>query len=49
MKPAYVKPNTCINFNMKNSKEDSKFKVGGHLRIWKYKNIFGKRLQSKLV
>ena len=36
MKPADVKPSTCIDFNKENNKEGPKFKV----RISKYKNIF---------
>ena len=36
MKPADVKPSTCIDFNKENNKEGTKFKV----RISKYKNIF---------
>ena len=44
MKPVDVKPSIYINFNMikKNNKKRPKFKVGDHLRITKYKNIFGK-------
>ena len=34
-----VKSSTYIDFNKKNNK-DRKFKVGDHLRISKYKNIF---------
>ena len=31
-----------IDFNKKNNKEGSKFKVVDHVRISKYKNIFAK-------
>ena len=30
-------------------KKDPKFEVGGHVKILKYKNIFAKRIYSKLV
>ena len=33
---------TYIDFNKKNNKEDLKFKIGDHVRISKYKNIFAK-------
>ena len=36
MKPVDIKDNTYIDFN----KQDPKFKVGNHVRIFKYKNIF---------
>ena len=38
MKPVDVNSNTYIDFN----KENPKFEVGDHVRISKYKNIFGK-------
>ena len=38
MKPIDDKGNTYINIG----KEDLKFKVGDHVRISKYKNIFAK-------
>ena len=40
MKHAGVKVNMYIDFNKRNNKEDPKFKVGGNVRISKYKNIF---------
>ena len=40
MKPIDLKDNTYINIG-KNDK-DPKFKVGDHVRISKYKNIFAK-------
>ena len=42
MKPVGVKLSTYIDFNKENNKEDPKFKVGGHIRISKFKNIFVK-------
>ena len=42
MKPIDVKDNTYIDFGKKVNDNDPKFKVGYHVRISKYKNIFGK-------
>ena len=42
MKPVYVKLNIYIDLNKENGNGDSKFKVGDHVRISKYKNIFAK-------
>ena len=42
MKPVDVNSNTYIDFNKENDKEGPKFKVGHHVRISKYKNIFAK-------
>ena len=42
MKPVDVKDNTCIDFAKKVNGRDLKFKVGDHVRIYKYKNIFAK-------
>ena len=42
MKPVNVNPSMYIDFNKENNKEGSKFKVGDHVRIPKYKNIFTK-------
>ena len=33
---------TYIDFGKKSNNKDSKFKVGNHARISKYKNIFAK-------
>ena len=41
MKPIDVKDNTYINID-KEVDNDPKFKVGNHVRISKYKNIFAK-------
>ena len=49
MKPVDVKPSTYTNFNQENNKKDPKFKVGDHVRISKYKQIFEKGLRCKLV
>ena len=42
MKPVDVKDNTYNNFKIKVNGKDPKFKVGDHLRISRYKNIFAK-------
>ena len=43
MKPVDVKDNTYIDFKKQVNDKDPKFKVGDHVRISKYKNIFAKR------
>ena len=40
MKPVDVKNNTYIGFKKEFNDKDPKFKIGDHVRIWKYKNIF---------
>ena len=42
MKPVDVKDNTYIDFKKDVNDKDPKFKVGDHVRISKYKNIFAK-------
>ena len=42
MKPADVKDNTYINADKEINNKDPKFKVGDHIRISKYRNIFAK-------
>ena len=42
MKPVDVKLSTYIDFNKGNNEKDSKFEIGNHVRILKYKNIFPK-------
>ena len=42
MKPVDVKFSTYIDFGIENNDKDPKFKVGDHVRISKYKNIFAK-------
>ena len=43
MKPIDVKGNTCVDSKKEANDKDPKFKVGDHVRISKYKNIFAKR------
>ena len=42
LKPIDVKDNTHINIDKEVNDKDHKFKVGDHVRISKYKNIFAK-------
>ena len=42
MKPADVKDNPYFDFKKEVNDKDAKFKVGDHVRISKYKNIFTK-------
>ena len=42
MKPVDIKDNIYIDFKKEVNDKDSKFKVGDHVRISKYKNIFAK-------
>ena len=42
MKPVDVKNNTYIDFKKEVNDKNPKFKVGDHVRISKYKNIFAK-------
>ena len=42
MKPIDVKDNTYINTDQEINSKDPNFKVGDHVRISKYKNIFAK-------
>ena len=42
MKPIDVKDNTYIHADQEINNKDAKFKVGNHVRISKYKNIFAK-------
>ena len=42
MKPIDVKDNTYINIGKEINDKDTKFKVGYHVKISKYKNIFAK-------
>ena len=46
MKPVDVKDNTYIDFKKEVNDKDPKFKVGDHVRISKYKNIFAKGYMS---
>ena len=42
MKPTDVTSNSYAEYNEYSNKKDPKFKVGDHVRISKYKNIFVK-------
>ena len=42
MKPADVKDSTYIDFKKESNDKNPKFKVGDHVRISNYKNIFAK-------
>ena len=42
MKPVNIKDTTYINFEKEVNNKDRKFKIGDHVRISKYKNIFAK-------
>ena len=42
MKPIDVTNDFFAEYNEESNKKDSKFKVGDHVRISKYKNIFAK-------
>ena len=42
MKPTDFKDNTYIDFGKEVNNDEPKFKVGDHVRISKYKNIFVK-------
>ena len=46
MKPVDAKSSKYIDFDEKNNNENPKFKVGDHVRISKYKNIFVKYYTS---
>ena len=42
IKPLDVTDNSCAEYNKDFDKKDPKFKVGDHVRISKYKDIFAK-------
>ena len=42
MKPIDLTSNSYAEYNEESNEKDTKFKVGDHVRIWKYKNIFAK-------
>ena len=42
MKPIDVTYDSYAEYNEDSNKKDSKFKVGDHVRISKYKNVFAK-------
>ena len=49
MKPVDIKPRTYVDSSKEINDKDPKFEIGYIARISKYKNIFCKRLCSKLV
>ena len=49
MKPVDIKPRTYVDSSKEINDKDPKFEIGDIARISKYKNIFCKRLCSKLV
>ena len=42
LQPINIKSRTYIDFDVENNDKDLKFKIGDHVRISKYKNIFAK-------
>ena len=42
MKPVDVKSGNYVEYNVNSNDKDPKFKIGDHVRISKYKNIFAK-------
>ena len=42
MKPTDVKSDSYAEYNVDSNEQDPKFKIGDHIRISKYKNIFAK-------
>ena len=46
IKPVIVKDNTYIDFGKEVSDKNPKFKIGDHVKISKYKNIFAKLYPS---
>ena len=42
MKPLDVKSDSFAEYNEESNEKDSKFKVGDHVRISKFKNFFDK-------
>ena len=43
MKPINVKSDSYVEYNVDSNDKDSKFKIGYHVRISNYKNIFAER------
>ena len=46
MKPIDIKCDSYAKYNVDSNDKDPKFKVGGHVRISKYKNIFAQEYAS---
>ena len=42
MKPIDVKSDSYAEYNVDSNDKDPKFKIGDHVRISKYKNVFAK-------
>ena len=42
MKPIHVTNDSFAEYNEESNKKDPKFKIGDHVKISKYKNIFAK-------
>ena len=42
MKPDDIKSNSYAEYNVDSNEKDPKFKIGDHVRISKYKNVFAK-------
>ena len=42
MKPVHVESNSFAEYNEESNEKDPKFKVGDHVRISKFKNVFAK-------
>ena len=42
MKPIDVKSDSCAEYNEDSNKNDAKFKIGNHVGVSRYKNIFAK-------
>ena len=49
MKPADVGDNYFAEYNEESNESDPKFKVGNHVRISKFKNIFAKGYFSNWI
>ena len=49
MKPIDVTGDSYVKYNENPNKKDSKFKVGNHVRISNYKNIFAKGCTPNLL
>ena len=48
MKPTDVKNNSFAEYNEESNEKDPKFKVGDHVRISKYRNVFAKVYKPNL-
>ena len=49
MKPIDVTSDSYAEYNVNSNEKDPKFKVGDHIRISKYKNIFAERYTPNLT